>query len=152
MPKFDEKSEKVGLLEDRVQNSHKKHNQLSKRDKLNIINSLIPVDALLTFKNNSSPIRKNLGKTLAIFIRKYMKHQSMTTVKPNFQKLVFNPVKQKLVNFLNGVHQLAKYALGTAGRTLIEQFIYAKMTPYPKKLINQAHSEGGTYKQTVKQL
>ena len=106
-------------------------------------------DALQTFKNISGPTRKNLGEILADFRRKYIKPQSMTTAKRKFQKLIFNPAKQKLVDFLDELQKMAKNAFGVAAHAIIEQFIYAKMPPRLKKSTNQAHFENDTYEQNV---
>ena len=64
-------------------------------------------DALQFFKNINGPIRENLGEILAVFRRKYVKPQSMATKKHTFQKLVFNPANQKLVDFLDDLQKLA---------------------------------------------
>ena len=103
-------------------------------------------DALQTFKNISSRNRENLTETLTVFRRKYVKPQSMATAKHKFQQLVFNPVNQKLLDFLDEVQKLAKDAFGVAAQAIIDQFIYAKMPPHLKKSLNQAH---GTYEQIV---
>ena len=76
----------------------------------------------------------------------------MATAKHKFQKLVFNPANQKLVDFLDELQKLAKDAFGIAAHTIIEQFIYAKMPPHLKKSKNQAHLENGTYEQIVTHL
>ena len=76
----------------------------------------------------------------------------MATAKHNFQKLVFNPANQKLVDFLDELQKLAKDAFGIAAHAIIEQFIYAKMPPHLKKSVNQAHLENGTYEQIVTHL
>ena len=68
--------------------------------------------------------------------RKYVKPQSMATGKQKFQKLVFNPANQKLVNFLDELRKLAKDAFGIAAHAIIEQFIYAKTPPHLKNSIN----------------
>ena len=73
----------------------------------------------------------------------------MATAKHKFHKLVFNPAKQNLVDFLDDLQKLAKNAFGIAAHAIIEQFIYAKMPPHLKKSINQAHLENGTYEQIV---
>ena len=109
-------------------------------------------DALQTFKNIIGPARENLQEILAVFRRKYVKSQSMATAKHNFQKLVFNPANQKLVDFLDELQKLAKDAFGRAAHAIIEQFIYAKMPPHLKKSINQSHLENGTYEQIVTHL
>ena len=151
-PTFDGKSEKFELFEDLFQTSLKIHNQLTEEDRIKYFHSLMRGDALQTFKNINGPTRENLGENLAVFRRNYVKPQSMATAKHKFQKLVFNPANQKLVDFLDELQQLAKNAFGFAAHAIIEQFIYAKMPPHLKKSINQAHLENGTYEQIVTHL
>ena len=152
MPTFDGKTEKIELFEDLFQTSLKFHNQLTEDDRINYFHSLMRGDALQTFKNISGPTRENLGEILAVFRRKYKKPQSMATAKHKFQKHVFNPANQKLVDFLDELQKLAKDAFGRATHAIIQQFIYAKMPPNLKKSINQAHLENGTYEQIVTHL
>ena len=152
MPTFDGKTEKFELFEDLFQKSLKIHNQLTEDDRINYFHSLMRGDALQTLKNINGPTRQNLEEILAVFRRKYVKHQSMATAKHKFQKLVFNPANQKLVDFLDELLKLAKDAFGIAAHAIIEQFIYAKMPPHLKKSINQAHLENGTYEQIVTHL
>ena len=152
MPTFDGKSEKLELFQDLFQTSLKLHNRLTEDDRINYFHSLMRGDALQTFKNNNGSNREILGEILAVFRRKYVKPQSMATAKHKFQKLVFNPANQKLVDFLEELRKLAKDAFGIAAQAIIEQFIYAKMPPQLKKSINQAHLENGTYKQIVTHL
>ena len=76
----------------------------------------------------------------------------MATAKHKFQKLVFNPANQKLVDFLDELQKLAKDAFGIAAHAIIEQFMYVKMPPHLKISINQAHLENGTYEQIVTYL
>ena len=152
MPTFDGKSKKFELFEDLFQTSLKIHNQLTEEDRINYFHSLMRGDALQTFKNINGPTQENLGEILAAFRRKYVKPQSMETAKHKFQKLVFKPANQKLVDFLDELQGLAKDAFGIAAHAIIEQFIYAKMPPHLKKSINQAHLENGTYEQIVTHL
>ena len=93
-----------------------------------------------------------MGEVLTVFRRKYVKSQSMATAKHKFQRLVFNPANQKLIDFLDELQKLAKDAFGVAAQAIIEQFIYAKMPPHLKKSINQAHLENGSYEQIVSHL
>ena len=152
MPTFDGKSEKFELFEDLFQTSLQIHNQLTEEDKINYFHTLMRGDALHTFKNITSPNRENLGEILTVFRRKYVKPQSMATAKHKFQRLVFNPANQKLIDFLDELQKLAKDAFGIAAQAIIEQFIYAKMPPHLKKSINQAHLENGTNEQIVSHL
>ena len=80
-------------------------------------------DALKTLENINGATREKLGEIVAVFRTKYVKPRSMATVKHNFQKLVFNPANQKLVNFLDELQKLAKNAFGFAAHATIEQFI-----------------------------
>ena len=91
MPTFDWKSENFELFEDFFQTSLQIHNQLTEEDRINYFQSLMKRDALQTFKNINGPNRENLGGILGVFLRRYLKPQSMATAKHKFQKLVFNP-------------------------------------------------------------
>ena len=113
---FDGKSEKFELFEDLFQTSSKILNQLTEEDKLYYFHSLMRGDALQTFKNVSSRNQEKLTEILTVFRRKYVKPQSMATAKHKFQKLVFNPANQKLIDFL---HELQKLALTDTSDTNI---------------------------------
>ena len=152
MPTFDGKSEKFELFQDLFQTSLKSHNQLTEEDKINYFHSLMRGDVLQTFKNITSPNREKLAEIVTVFRRKYVKPQSMATAKHKFQRLVFNPANQKLIDFLDELQNLAKDAFGVPAQANIEQFIYAKMPPHLKKSINQARLENGTYEQIVLHL
>ena len=66
----------------------------------------------------------------------------MATGKHKFQKLIFNPANQKLVDFLDELQKLAKDAFGIAAHAIIEQFIYAKMPPHHIYKINKSGPPG----------
>ena len=61
-------------------------------------------------------------------------------------------MNQKLIDFLDELQKLAKDAFAVAAQANIDQFIYAKMPPHPKKSINQGHLENGTYEQILTHL
>ena len=119
MPTFDGKTEKFELFEDLFQTSLKIHNQLSEEHRINYFHSLMRGDALQTFKNITSPVRECLEEILVIFRRKYVKPQSMATAKHNFQRLVFDPSRQKLIDFLDDLQRLAKGAFSEAAQSII---------------------------------
>ena len=100
MPKFDGKSERFELFEDLFQTSMIIHNQLTEENKIDYVHSLMRGDALQTFKNISSRNGENLTEILTVFRRKYVKPQAMATAKHEFQRLVFNPANQNLIDFL----------------------------------------------------
>ena len=76
----------------------------------------------------------------------------MATAKHKFQRLLFSLASQNIIEFLDELQKLARNAFGVAHQAIIEQFIYAKMPPHPKKSNNQAHLESGTYEQIVSHL
>ena len=155
MPTFDGKLEKFKLFEDLFQTSSKVHNQLTEdteEEKLNYFHSLMRGDALQTFRNITRPNRENSWEILTVFRRKYVKPQPLATAKHKFQRLLFNPANEKVFDSLDELQKLAKDAFGIGAQAIIEQFIYAKMPPHLKKLINLAHLENDTYKQIVSQL
>ena len=114
MATFDGKLQKFELFEDLFQTSLKIHNQLMEEDKINYFHYLMRGDALQTFKNITSPNRENLGEILTVFRRKYVKPPSLATAKHKFQRLVFNPANQNLIDFLDELQKLARDAFGVA--------------------------------------
>ena len=76
----------------------------------------------------------------------------MATAKHKIQDLVFNPAKLKLLELLGELQKLSKDAFGVAVQAIIEQFLYAKMPPHLKKLVNQGHLENSTFEQIVRHL
>ena len=117
MPAFSGQPEKFELF----QTSPKFHNQLTEV-KIKSFHSLMRGDALQTFKSITSLKREILGEILRVFRRKYVKPQAMATAKDKFQRLVFNPANQKLIDFLDELHKLAKDAFTVATQAVIEQF------------------------------
>ena len=87
---------------------------------------------------------ETLDEIQTVFRRKNVKLQSMAIAKHQFQRLVFNPPNQTLIDFLDHCQKLAKDAFRVAAQAIIEPFIYAKMLPHLKNSINQAHLENGT--------
>ena len=76
----------------------------------------------------------------------------MATAKHKFQRLVFNPANQKLIDFLDKLQKLAKDAFGVAAQDNIKQFICAKMPLHLKISNKEAQLENGTYKRIVSHL
>ena len=115
-------------------------------------NTFMSGDALQTCKNINSPTWKNFGETLSVFLKKYVKAQSMATAKHKDQKNVFNIANQKLVEILEEIQRLAEDAFRIAAHTITEQLRYAKMPPHLEKSISQAHLEIGAYERNIPHL
>ena len=84
-----------------------------------------------------------------MFRWKHVKPQSRATAKHNFQRLVFNPANQNLVDFPDELQKLAQDAFGVAAQSILEHLIYAKMPPHTKKSINEVHLEHSIHEQIV---
>ena len=81
-----------------------------------------------------------------------MKPQSKAKGNYKFQRMVFNPANQKLIDFLDELQELAEDAFGVATQLIIEHFIYAKMPPQLEKSINQTYLDNGSYEKIVTHL
>ena len=119
---------------------------------MNYFHSIMLGDPLQTFKNTTSRNRKKLREILTVFPQKYVKSLSMATVKHKFQRLVFNPSNQKLIDFQDELQKLAEDAFEVAAQAIIKQFIHAEMPAPPKKSTNQALLENATYEYFGSQL
>ena len=69
----------------------------------------------------------------------------METVEHNFQRLVFNPANQKLIDFSDDLQKQAENAFGVAAQVIIEQFNYNKMSPHLNNTIDQVHLKNGSF-------
>ena len=58
----------------------------------------------------------------------------MATAKHKNQRLLFNPANVNWTGFLEELPKLVNDAFGVAAKTMIEQFIYAKMPPHVQKI------------------
>ena len=87
-----------------------------------------------------------------MFRRKYVKPESSASAKHRLHRLVFDPERQKLPDFLEELQESALNAFGDTASQLIESLLYEKMPPHFKRFINQAYLENGTYKQIVRHL
>ena len=108
--------------------------------------------ALKTFKNIQRTPTTTLEDILVVFRRKYVKPESSASAKHRFHRLVFDPERQKLPDFLEELQESAEKAFGDTASQMIESLLYAKMPPHLKRSINQAYLENGTYEQIVRHL
>ena len=108
--------------------------------------------ALETFNNIQRTPTTTLEDILKVFHRKYVKPESSASAKHRFNRLAFDPENQKLPDFLEELQESAEKAFGENAYQMIENLLYAKMSPHLKKSINQAYLENGTSDQIVKHL
>ena len=102
------------------------------------------------FKNNQRTPTTTLEDILKVFRRKYVKPESSASAKHRFIRLPFEPKNQKLPDFLEELQESAGKAFGDNAHQMIENLLYAKMSPHLKKSNNQAYLENGLYEQIVK--
>ena len=119
MPTFDGKPTKTEQLKDLLQTSLRIHIQLTEKLKINRFHSLTRGDTIQTVLNISSTIRENPTEILTVFRTKYVKLSSVVTTKHKLQRLVFNPVNQKLIDFLDELLKLANDAFMVAAKVII---------------------------------
>ena len=107
---------------------------------------------LKIFKTIQRTPTTTLEVILKVFRRKYVKPEASASAKHRFDRLTFDPENQKLPNFLEDLQENAEKAFDDSAQQMIENLLYAKMPPHPKKSINQAYLENGSYDQIVKHL
>ena len=125
---------------------------LTEEMKINHFHAHLRGLALKTFKNIQRTPTTTLEDILVVFRRKYVKPESSASAKHRFHRLVFDPERQKLPDFLEELQESAKKAFGDIASQMIESLLYAKMPPHLKRSINQAYLENGTYEQIVRHL
>ena len=130
---FDGKSEKFELFEDLFHTMIKMQPDMTESMKINHFHSLLRKNALQTFRDINSANRQTLEDILAVFRRKYVKHESQATAKHNWHKLVFDPNTMKLSDFLEELNQGAEKAFGEHAQAVFDSLLYAKLPPKLKR-------------------
>ena len=149
---FDGKNEKFELFEDWFHTLIKMQPELTEAMKINQFHAHLRKDALQTFHNISSLNKNKLEDILIVFRRKYVKPESVATAKHKWHKLIFDPNRQSLPDFLEELHQGAEKAFGENANQMINSLLYAKLPPHLKRSINTAYLENGTYDEIVQHL
>ena len=76
----------------------------------------------------------------------------MAPAKHRFQRLVFNPAKQKLIDFLHELQKSERCIRSCRSSDHRAIHIYARVLPHLKKSTNLAHSENSTYERIVSHI
>ena len=147
-----EKNEKFEYFEDLFHTTLRMQPALTEEMKINHFHAHLRGLALKTFKNIQRTPTTTLEDILVVFRRKYVKPESSASAKHSFHRLVFDPERQKLPDFLEELQESAEKAFGDIASQMIESLLYAKMPPHLKRSINQAYLENGTYEQIVRHL
>ena len=116
---------------------------LTEEMKLNHFHAQIRRLALKTFKNNQQTPTTMLEDILVVFRIKYVKPESSASAKHRFHRLIFDPERQKLPDFLEELQESAEEAFGDKASHMIENLLYAKMPPHFKRSKSQAYLENG---------
>ena len=149
---FDGKNEKIGLFEDLFHTMLKMQPEMTEAMKINHFHAHLRKEALQTFRNITALNKKTLDDVLIVFRRKYVKPESLATVKHKWHKLTFDPNTKSLPDFLKKLNECAKRAFGDNAQHMIDSLLYAKLPPHLKRSLNLAYLENGTYDQIVAYL
>ena len=117
---FDGKSEKFELFEDLFHTMIKMQPDMTETMKIDRFQSLLRKNALQTFRYINSANRQILEDILAVFRRKYAKHESQAPAKHKWHKMVFDPNTMKLPDFLEELNQGAEKAFGEHAQAMNE--------------------------------
>ena len=147
-----EKNEKFEYFEDLFHTTLTMQLALTEEMKINHFHAHLRGLALKTFENIQRTPTTTLEDILVVFRRKYVKPESSASKKHRFHRLVFDPERQKLPDFLEELQESAEKAFGDIASQMIESLLYAKTPPHLKRSINQAYLENGTYEQIVRHL
>ena len=147
-----EKNEKFEYFEDLFHTTLRMQPALTEEMKINHFHAYLRGPALKTFKNIQRTPTTTLEDMLVVFRRKYVMPESSASAKHTFHRLVFDPERQKLPDFLEELQENAEKAFGDIAPQMIESLLYAKMPPHLKRSINQAYLENGIYEQIVRHL
>ena len=131
---FDGKNEKFELFEDWFNTLIKMQPGITESMKINQFHAHLRKGALQTFHNISSQNKNRLEDILVVFRRKYVKPESTATAKHKWHKLIFDPNKQSLPDFLEELHQGAEKAFGENAEQMIISLALCKTTSTSKKI------------------
>ena len=109
---FDGKNEKFELFEDWFNTLVKMQPGITEEMKINQFHAHLRKDALQTFHNINSTNKNRLEDILVVFRRKYVKPESTATARHKWHKLMFDPNRQSLPDFLEELQQGAEKAFG----------------------------------------
>ena len=109
-----EKNEKFEYFEDLFHTTLKMQPHLTEDMKINHFHAHLRGLALKTFKNIQRTPTTTLEDILVVFRRKYVRPESSASAKHRFNRLMFQPEKQKLPDFLEDLQESAEKAFGEA--------------------------------------
>ena len=146
---FDGRNEKLEPFEDIFGTMLKMKLGRSEEIKNNHFLSRLQKEALQTFGNKNASNKQLFQTYSSFFRRKYIRPQSQATAKHKWYKLTFDPNTKSLSDFREELNKYAERVFGLLARQAMDSFVYAKLSPHHKKLIDLAYLENGPYHQTV---
>ena len=106
-----------------------------------------------TYRNINSTNRQTLEDVLVKFRRKNVKPESQATAKHKWHRLtVDDPNTMKPLDFLEALNQGAEKTFGHYAKSMIDGLLFVKLPPKPKRSINMARFENGSYEEIVAHL
>ena len=139
LPVFDFKSKNFELFEDLFRNIIKMYPHLTEIQKINYFHSLLRGNALQEYCNLDDAKKDNLEEVITAFKRRFGVFQSSAKSRcEEWDYLHFDPIKQKLHEFLDVLQKTAKESFGPEAQKFTDKAIYAKMPDHIKKILNRA--------------
>ena len=152
MPTFNGRNDKFEHFEDLFMTSLEVNPNISEEEQIHYFHSLLRDEALQTYRNMTDTNRASLEDIIAIFRRRYVRPQSITTARCKWEQLHFDPSRQTFQDFLEQYQKLAQEAYGEDAPKFIESFFYAKMLTHLKRVLNQDRLETESYDMMVQHL
>ena len=149
---FNGNNKKFELFEDLFHTMLKMQPEMTEVIKINHFHAHLRKEALQTFRNISESNKKTLHHVLIVFRRKYVKPESQATAKLKWHKLIVDPNRKSLPEFLEELNECAERTFGDNAQHTINSLLYAKLPPQLKRSLNLAYLEIGTYDQIVAHL
>ena len=91
-------------------------------------------------------------EVITAFKRRLGYFQSPANARCEWDSLHFDPIKQKLHEFLDVLQKTAKEAFGPEAQNFIDKAIFAKMPDHVKEILNRAYHEDKPYYDIVLHL
>ena len=108
-----EKNEKFEYFADIFHTTLRMQRTLTAEMKINHFHAHLRELALKTFKKIQRTVTTTLEDILVVFRRKYVKSESSASAKHRFHRLVFDPERQKLPDFVEELKKALKKLLVT---------------------------------------
>ena len=129
---FNGKNENFGSFEDLFHETLRMQPTITEEVKIYHFHAHLRGLPLKLFKNIQRAPTSTSEDILVVFRKKYVKPDSSPSAKHRFHRLVFDPERQKLQDFLEELQESAEKAFGDIASQMIGNLLYTKATTFEK--------------------